>query len=73
MVGAILGKMDNNIQQVCIGVYAMFYNIFMLFFRFFGKNGLIMPFGNFIINLLFIFQKKVNIKNIYIYYYERVS
>lgn len=43
MVGAILGKMDNNIQQVCIGVYAMFYNIFMLFFRFFGKNGLIMP------------------------------
>ena len=43
MVGAILGKMDNNIQQVCIGIYAMFYNVFMLFFRFFGKNGLIMP------------------------------
>ena len=42
MVGAILGNMDNNIQQVCVGIYAMFYNVFMLFFRFFGKNGLIM-------------------------------
>ena len=41
LVGAILGHMDNNIQQVCIGIYAMFYNMFMLFFRLFGKNGLI--------------------------------
>jgi len=41
MVGAILGEMNDNKQMFYIGIYAMFYNAFMLFFRFFGRNGLI--------------------------------
>ena len=43
MVGAILGKMNENTQMFYIGLYAMFYNSFMLFFRLFGKNGLVKP------------------------------
>jgi len=43
MVGAILGKLNENKQMFYIGIYAMFYNTFMLFFRLFGKNGLIKP------------------------------
>tara|TARA_B100000768_G_C11271759_1_gene373788 strand:- start:157 stop:534 length:378 start_codon:yes stop_codon:yes gene_type:complete len=42
-VGAVIGHMEGNRQQVIIGIYAMFYNAFMLFFRLFGKNGLIKP------------------------------
>ena len=41
MVGAIIGFLNNNSQQLLIGSYAMFYNIFMLYFRCFGKNGLL--------------------------------
>jgi hypothetical protein len=43
MVGAIIGNLLGNTQMLIIGVYAMFYNTFMLFFRLFGKNGLIVP------------------------------
>ena len=42
MIGAIIGYMNNNKQMMIIGIYAMFYNAFMLFFRLFGKNGLVM-------------------------------
>ena len=41
MVGSILGYLNNNKQMLLIGLYAMFYNSFMLFFRLFGINGLI--------------------------------
>ena len=43
MVGGIIGHMEGNRQQVIIGIYAVFYNSFMLFFRLFGKNGLVKP------------------------------
>jgi hypothetical protein len=43
MVGAIIGNLLGNTQMLIIGLYAMFYNTFMLFFRLFGKNGLILP------------------------------
>ena len=41
MVGAVIGKLSNNRQMLYVGIYAMFYNAFMLFFRLFGKNGLV--------------------------------
>lgn len=40
MIGAIIGFLNNNTQQLIIGCYAVFYNLFMLYFRFFGKNGI---------------------------------
>ena len=40
LIGAIIGYMTGNTQQFIIGTYAMFYNIFMLYFRFYGINGL---------------------------------
>ena len=40
LIGAIIGFMSGNIQQFIIGSYAMFYNIFMLYYRFYGINGL---------------------------------
>ena len=43
MVGSVIGKLSNNPQMFYIGIYAMFYNTFMLFFRFFGINGMIYP------------------------------
>jgi hypothetical protein len=43
MVGAIIGNLLGNTQMLIIGLYAMFYNSFMLFFRLFGKNGLVLP------------------------------
>ena len=43
MVGAIIGNLLGNTQMIVIGLYAMFYNTFMLFFRLFGKNGIILP------------------------------
>jgi hypothetical protein len=42
MIGAIIGNLLGNTQMLIIGIYAMFYNAFMLFFRLFGKNGSIM-------------------------------
>tara|TARA_Y100000389_G_scaffold204567_1_gene258025 strand:- start:1806 stop:2177 length:372 start_codon:yes stop_codon:yes gene_type:complete len=39
-IGAIIGLMTSNMQQSIIGFYAMFYNSFMLYYRFFGKNGI---------------------------------
>ena len=41
LIGSVIGYMTGNIQQFIIGLYAMFYNIFMLYYRFFGKNGLL--------------------------------
>lgn len=41
ILGAIVGDLSNNKQMVAIGAYAAFYNAYMLFFRCFGKNGLI--------------------------------
>lgn len=41
MIGAIIGYLNNNTQMMIIGFYAMFYNAFMLFFRMFGKNGIV--------------------------------
>ena len=41
MIGVIIGVLSKNTQMIAIGVYAMFYNLFMLFFRLFGKKGLI--------------------------------
>ena len=41
MIGVILGHLSGNLQMLLIGLYAVFYNAFMLFFRLFGKNGLI--------------------------------
>ena len=43
VIGSIIGHMEGNRQQVIIGIYAVFYNSFMLFFRLFGKNGIIKP------------------------------
>jgi hypothetical protein len=40
LIGAIIGFLSGNIQQLIIGSYAMFYNIFMLYYRFYGKNGI---------------------------------
>ena len=34
-VGAIIGYIEENSQMLAIGLYAMFYNAFMLFFRIF--------------------------------------
>lgn len=41
MIGAIIGYLNGSNQMLIIGLYAMFYNAFMLFFRMFGKNGII--------------------------------
>ena len=38
-VGAIIGYLEENSQMLAIGLYAMFYNAFMLFFRIFGVTG----------------------------------
>ena len=38
-VGAIIGYIEENSQMLAIGLYAMFYNAFMLFFRIFGTTG----------------------------------
>lgn len=43
ILGAIVGHLNNNKQMIAIGAYAAFYNLYMLFFRCFGKNGLIKP------------------------------
>ena len=40
MIGAIIGYLLGNTQMFIIGCYAMFYNAYMLYFRLFGKNGL---------------------------------
>ena len=39
MIGAIIGYLNGDIQLLIIGLYAMFYNSFMLFYRLYGKNG----------------------------------
>ena len=41
ILGAIVGDLNNNKQMIAIGVYAAFYNLYMLFFRCFGKKGYI--------------------------------
>jgi hypothetical protein len=41
MIGAILGYLSGDFQTLLIGIYAMFYNAFMLFFRLFGRNAYI--------------------------------
>lgn len=41
MIGLIIGYLLQNNQMMAIGAYAMFYNAYMLFFRFFGHNGLV--------------------------------
>lgn len=41
MIGVIIGVLSKNTQMIAIGAYAMFYNLFMLFFRLFGKKGMI--------------------------------
>lgn len=41
ILGAIVGHLNDNKQMIAIGVYAAFYNLYMLFFRCFGKKGLI--------------------------------
>jgi len=41
MIGLIIGYLLENNQMMAIGAYAMFYNAYMLFFRFFGHNGII--------------------------------
>ena len=38
-IGAILGHLEENKQMMAIGLYSMFYNSFMLFFRIFGTTG----------------------------------
>lgn len=40
MIGVIIGFLTKNTQMIAIGLYAMFYNMYMLFFRLFGKKGL---------------------------------
>ena len=37
----VYGDLNNNTQMIAIGVYAAFYNLYMLFFRCFGKKGYI--------------------------------
>ena len=41
MIGLAIGYLTDNTQMMAIGAYAMFYNAYMLFFRCFGKGGLI--------------------------------
>jgi len=41
MIGVMIGFLTKNSQMIAIGIYAMFYNLFMLFFRLFGKKGLV--------------------------------
>ena len=41
MIGVAIGNLIGNTQMIAIGLYAMFYNSYMLFFRCFGKKGLI--------------------------------
>ena len=41
MIGFAIGYLTDNTQMMAIGIYAMFYNAYMLFFRCFGKGGLI--------------------------------
>jgi hypothetical protein len=41
ILGAIVGDLNNNKQMIAIGVYAACYNLYMLFFRCFGKKGFI--------------------------------
>jgi hypothetical protein len=41
MIGFAIGYLNDNSQMMAIGLYAMFYNAYMLFFRCFGKGGLI--------------------------------
>lgn len=41
MIGFAIGNILGNPQMMAIGLYAMFYNSYMLFFRCFGKKGLI--------------------------------
>ena len=41
MIGAIIGYMLGNTQMFIIGLYAMFYNAYMLSYRLYGKNGLL--------------------------------
>jgi hypothetical protein len=41
MIGFAIGNLIGNTQMMAIGLYAMFYNAYMLFFRCFGKKGLI--------------------------------
>jgi hypothetical protein len=40
MIGLIIGILSKNTQMMSIGIYAMFYQLYMLFFRLFGKRGL---------------------------------
>ena len=41
ILGAIIGYLKQNYQMMAIGIYAAFYNAYMLFFRFFGKKGIL--------------------------------
>lgn len=41
MIGFAIGNLLGNTQMMAIGSFAMFYNAYMLFFRCFGKKGLI--------------------------------
>ena len=40
MIGLIIGILSKNTQMMAIGIYAMIYQLYMLFFRLFGKKGL---------------------------------
>ena len=41
ILGFIIGYLKNNYQMMAIGIYAALYNAYMLFFRFFGKKGIL--------------------------------
>ena len=41
ILGVIIGYLKNNYQMMAIGIYAAMYNIYMLFFRFFGRKGIL--------------------------------
>lgn len=41
MIGFAIGNLMGNTQMIAIGLYSMIYNMYMLFFRCFGKKGLI--------------------------------
>ena len=40
MIGFAIGLLNKNTQMMAIGLYAMLYNAFMIFFRLFGKRGM---------------------------------
>ena len=41
ILGVIIGYLKDNPQMMAIGIYAAMYNVYMLFFRFFGRKGIL--------------------------------